>query len=325
MMESRKGLISIIQIIICIAACGVIVCKLASFSQWDEMVAEMRSFDISNIILLTAVLLLMPANILCEADRWRKILRPLHEISLSEALSGVLVGLGGALSTPNRIGDIPMRALLLPADVRNRSIILGFTGAFAMNAVVAMTGIAAIPLYIALYGSSRIITPQYITIAVIISILLIVFLFAMPSLALKISSMVKTKEGNGISDKLVKGLHTLSLFSRRQMLSIIIITLLRYIVFASQYYLILLVFNAGITLANAIATIPIIYLLSTITPMISATESITRSGYALLLFAPFGIQAPEILFATLALWIINNAIPTLAGIAVYKRRMRENL
>lgn len=316
-MNSRRITV-IAQIAAFLTAIGVIAYKTISFQDWDSMISELHNFGMKNMAYMSIVLIVMPLNLISEAIKWRRLLLPIHNISYSESIFAVLAGLSGALSTPNRIGDIPMRALLLPVQYRKRAVILGFTGSFAMNAVVAAVGIAAIPLYLMSYGGNKVISGSYIAVAVTTTVLLIVMLFSLPSLALRISALVKTKGNGNLSHKFVKALQTMSVFSRRQMLSIMAISLLRYFIFTSQYYLMLLAFNAGISPFDAMSTIPIIYLLSTITPMISATEAVTRSGYALLLFTPFNIQAPEILFATMSLWIVNNAVPTITGIGLYR-------
>ena len=106
----------------------------------------------------------------------------------------------------------------------------------------------------------------------------------------------------------------LSKMSYRKIFDLTLLSLLRYIVFFSQYTIILLVFSNQITLAGAVMVIPIVYLFTTITPTISASEAATRAGYALLLFEPLSVAAPSVVLATLILWIINNGIPICVGL-----------
>ena len=70
-----------------------------------------------------------------------------------------------------------------------------------------------------------------------------------------------------------------------------------------------------------IATLPLYYLLITVTPNVPAAEIAVRGAWAAVIFERFGsdVTAAAII-ATLLLWFINTIFPLVVGTAVKRRQ-----
>lgn len=84
-------------------------------------------------------------------------------------------------------------------------------------------------------------------------------------------------------------------------------SMMRYVVFSVQLYLMLRLLGIDISPAEALSRIPYYYLLVTITPNIPISDPAIRGSWAVIAFGPMGAVA------ALALWLINTVLPLIIG------------
>ncbi|MGQ0829785.1 MAG: hypothetical protein ACT4ON_15470, partial [Bacteroidota bacterium] len=91
------------------------------------------------------------------------------------------------------------------------------------------------------------------------------------------------------------------------------LSLLRYLIFSIQYYLMLQFFgvNAGITILFSL--IALTFFVTSVIPTFSLTEIAVRSATAVYFFSTISVDSTAIVASSLLLWIINLAIPALVG------------
>ena len=242
-----------------------------------------------------------------EALKWKVSVFGISKISVRQAVVSTFVGNVGAVITPNRLGDFPARVAYLGLNNKVEAVLLGMIGSALLSVVIVSFGLLALIQYISVSGYN-VVSRSYLFIVLSLIVLAIFLIVILPIVVKKINALeLKSRYMNSFFSELSK-------MSYRKIFDLTLLSLLRYIVFFSQYTIILLVFSNQITLAGAVMVIPIVYLFTTITPTISASEAATRAGYALLLFEPLSVAAPSVVLATLILWIINNGIPICVGL-----------
>jgi hypothetical protein len=127
-----------------------------------------------------------------------------------------------------------------------------------------------------------------------------------------------------IPERWAKYLEYTSVFGRfngEELTLNLFLSLARYIVFSAQFYLLLVIFGAGVPASQAIILIPVIYLIMTIVPSIALADLGIRGSVALFMFGLYFTRYGEadgntdiaILTATTLLWFINLIIPAILG------------
>lgn len=84
-------------------------------------------------------------------------------------------------------------------------------------------------------------------------------------------------------------------------------SMMRYMVFGVQMYLMLRLLGVEISPTEALGRIPYYYLLVTVTPNIPVSDPAIRGSWAIIAFGPMGA------IAALGLWLINTALPMVVG------------
>ena len=282
-----KPLFKAVKILLAIAAYGYLAYKLISYKDYSSMFNTWDSLDMERIGWLICAIALFPLNLFLEAGKWRFLLQDLHPITYTEAQQHVYCGMVGALVTPYRIGDYPARAMFLGnKTLLGKATVLGFVGGAAQTIVIILFGI--FPSIYYLNNNLNIIW------AFLGFILCLGVIFLAP--------------------RLIK-----QPFSFHQLFGAMGWSILRYFVFSLQLYTILLFVGTPITLLEALYSIPLYYLLVTITPNMPAADLGIRGGWAMAVFERY-TTPPLITLAVLIIYIVNTLIPTLIGsILLYRR------
>ena len=303
----RNKWLSVVQWVILAIAYFVVIYKLVTFEDYDILLSFFSHITFSQCAGIVVVLFLFPLNLLLEALKWKVSVFGISKISVRQAVVSTFVGNVGAVITPNRLGDFPARVAYLGLNNKVEAVLLGMIGSALLSVVIVSFGLLALIQYISVSGYN-VVSRSYLFIVLSLIVLAIFLIVILPIVVKKINALeLKSRYMNSFFSELSK-------MSYRKIFDLTLLSLLRYIVFFSQYTIILLVFSNQITLAGAVMVIPIVYLFTTITPTISASEAATRAGYALLLFEPLSVAAPSVVLATLILWIINNGIPICVGL-----------
>ena len=303
----RNKWLSVVQWVILAIAYFVVIYKLVIFDDYDILLSFFSHITFYQCAGIVVVLFLFPLNLLLEALKWKVSVSGISKISVRQAVVSTFVGNVGAVITPNRLGDFPARVAYLGLNNKVEAVLLGMIGSALLSVVIVSFGLLALIQYISVSGYN-VVSRSYLFIVLSLIVLAIFLIVILPFVVKKINALeLKNRYMNSFFSELSK-------MSYRKIFDLTLLSLLRYIVFFSQYTIILLVFSNQITLAGAVMVIPIVYLFTTITPTISASEAATRAGYALLLFEPLSVAAPSVVLATLILWIINNGIPICVGL-----------
>ena len=299
-----------VHIIVVIAYC-VIIFKLATYNDYNTLFEQFTSNFATNWIYLLLCILLMPCNILTESVKWQCTVWSIEKISFKKAIISTLRGQVGGIATPNKLGDIPTRALSLQDDNKASGIIMGFIAAWSLSAVIIAIGASSFIKYISIYYP-KMLNENLLSYANESWIGLIILTF------LPISSRIINTDKIK-STRIKNTIESIAQTRFRQMFSFVLLSFVRYAIFCTQLFLMFRFFDINISISQAIISIPSIYLLSTLTPTILASEAATRSNYAVFILAPFCTSIPTIALATSLLWALNCGFPIILGSLLFNK------
>lgn len=245
-----------------------------------------------------------------EAYKWKFLLKNIQCVSFFTAFKYTLTGITIGIITPNRIGEIPGRVLLLNNKAKfNESILKTSIGAFSQLMITFVFGTLAVFFTLDVYPFH--LNVVYVKIIlVLITLLLLWSYFSYPTLKIvlyKIPYIRNKKWLDGLQD-----------FTLDQLLYILFLSGLRYVFFSIQYYLILNAFGVNFNSYTDFFLIPLCFMITSVIPTVLISEIGVRGSVALLIFGVLTDNELVIVLSSVLLWLINVAIPALIGLFFIK-------
>jgi uncharacterized membrane protein YbhN (UPF0104 family) len=294
-----KYLNIIIRSLIIVATIGFLVYQLFFKKNIVELFNDLvAKTDATFFYFYLIVVLLMPLNWLLEAAKWRFLISPKEKISLFTSLKAVFAGVSISSLSPNRVGEYFGRIFVLKKTGFWQAVVMTVLGSISQTMVTFVFGTNAIFLVL---------------------IILAVFLAY-----LNIERAGRWFKS--LNSKYLKYLNVLAVYSKNDLLKVFGISLLRYFVFSTQFYLTLLAFGIDLNIFLLYAIIFSIFLLNTILPTIAIFEIGVRGSISLAVFTFFysSFKAElippdiEVVLASTIVWFTNLIVPSVIGLFFIK-------
>ena len=275
------------------------------------------------------VVILMVVNWSLEAVKWKYLIGKVEEVSFFKAFQAVLTGVSVSSFIPNRVGEFFGRVFILKTANRIEAILITVVGSMSQLLITVLAGSLGLLVFIPRYLPDDRFSHGYLYDTLVVLVIILDFLLV--TLFFKISFLAALKER--ILRKGLKGLRRFfrifAFYHNREMATVMLLSLSRYLVFTTQFYLLLVLFGIRIQYFDALVLIALIYLIMAIIPTIALTELGIRGSVALYVFGFwFGRALPMagdhnlgVLAASTILWVINLGIPALIG-AVFVFRLK---
>lgn len=305
MKKYREIIVKIVKGVILLVTYGFLIWKLSNIGHWQELKATFTDLNPLRILFFSVVLLLMPINWALETQKWQLLISKIGSLSFQTSFKAVLAGLNTGFVTPNRIGEFGGRILFLPPEQRGLGIALTLLNGFTQTLVLVLTGIAGSYFYTAWYRPNLGLSNYLLGVSVALLLFLLLY-FSIPKIGKYISNLHRAKKFQQLSNSITS-------FNELELIRILLISLLRYIVFSFQFYLMLRFFGINLTAIQAMISIPTMYLLVTLTPSIAVSEPAIRGSYAVLTLSIFSSNEIGILLSGILIWLVNFVIPMLVG------------
>ena len=259
------------------------------------------------------VFFLMFINWGLEARKWQLLLAPLEKFSFFKAFKSVLSGCSVTMLTPNRIGEYGGRIVYVQEEHRLGAIPLTILGSISQLSVTVIMG--TVGLFVFRYAQAdaalfKILPAFAANILMYISVISSVVLV---SVYLRVSIIISLISRLSFLKKFNKYLQLLNSFNRKQLLRILFLSFLRYMVFILQYLLLLKVMHVDISIFVCFWLLSIFYLVMAMAPTIGFTELPVRAAASVELLQLYSSNIIGIQAASLGIWLINLAIPAIAG------------
>lgn len=293
--------------------------NLISFSNSIKSAAKGTQFRYLIIISI----LLMPFNWGIESYKWKTLISYVERVSFVQAYKSVLTGITMSLFTPNRVGEFFGRLLTLKYAHPLKGAFLTITGSISQLLTTILMGIVAIcffiPFYFDLHDNSILISYILISVSAIMTGIFLVMMY------LNVSGISRLTRGliKPGWQKIRGYLRVMRRLKRHVLVKVLSLSILRYCIFSSQFYLLLVAFGIKIPWFESFVLISMIYFTMTVIPTIALVDLGIRGSVSVYFLSMFTGDQPgatiAILAASTSVWIINLAFPSLLGLLFINR------
>ena len=270
------------------------------------------SFTDTRVINFILVFVLMFVNWSLEALKWKISVQNVQPVSFFRSLKAIFSGVSFSVTTPNRTGEYLGRVLYMDDGNRLRVISLTILGSTSQLLVTIFFGLLG--LLILQHDIANIeLTVWAVWIknigligGAIAFIVLTVFYFRIGWLVKWIEKIPAIKKYIWLINELEKADTTL-------LMRLLSISLLRYFVFATQYFLLFRFFAVEVNWWQGFWAIAIAFFVLAITPTIELFEVVKKMYVTQEIFTIFSVNTLAIGFVTTTIWFINLVIPAAIG------------
>jgi hypothetical protein len=263
------------------------------------------------------VVLLLPLNWLLEAKKWQLAAASVEKINLSRALRGVLSGLALGFITPHAWGDYAGRIWHMKRADRHHAlagVLMSRASQMAITLVAGMPG-----LFFLLQSGEWLpdLPPAFLQVLVLLAALLLITALLRAGLWIQKLAAILGRYSWFAFLKPLEG------FSMKLSARLLLLSACRYLVFSTQFILILFLFKVDLPLESLAMGVGFVYLAKSVIPAFNFLSDLgVREFSALLFFSSFEVSAALIVLASLVLWLINILVPTIAGaFLIFKARI----
>ncbi|MBO7054765.1 MAG: flippase-like domain-containing protein [Bacteroidales bacterium] len=294
----------LLKIIVFIVVWGYVVYQFMTMEQDVTVIFTDEHFSVSIFLVVCALLFF---NWGLEARKWQLLVNRSQPISFGKAVSGVLVGLPLALITPNRIGEIGGRAIVLEKGYKD-AVFATFLGSLMQFSSTLLFGVLGVVLYLVFLPHTQAIeSASWISLCVVVVCAVVVFVCKdqrwLKFVCLRVI-------GKNFYRKLMQLIH---IYNVKDVLKTLLMSLLRYCVFSLQFMLLISMLIPELSFVELFVGITLTYLFTTIIPTSVLGEIGIRGSVAMFIFEAFTPQVAIIFQVSLLIWIINIVVPTLIG------------
>jgi uncharacterized membrane protein YbhN (UPF0104 family) len=232
-------------------------------------------------------------------------------------MTGVSVG----SFTPNRTGEYFGRVFMLKKGNHVEGVLITFISSISQLMVTLIIGLFASLYYVPNYIRIPAHLYNYIYFGMIVTIpiivfLLLVFYFNISILSTLFRRFIPSKWG-----KWQQYFGVFDWYSSKELLNVLLLSLLRYFVFSLQFYWLLMIFGLNIPFLPAIMIISVIYLAVTVIPTVALAEVGVRGSLSIYIIGKYlavsGIVVADyelmVFTAATILWIFNIVVPAISG------------
>jgi len=242
---------------------------------------------------------LVTVNFAVQIIKWRYLLTPSAKVTRGELIRSVIGGYLFVLAIPGRMGEFS-RALFIQGERKLKVMgLVAIDKLSAFSIIVLMSGLSISLLYPKVY---------YVPVMGVFSL----FILAASEPRFLITSAQKLARVLPLKDKVDLFLEGIQTLGSRRIVVLLVMSLFYFLVYSTQFYLLLLAFEQVNFRVMAIC-FPLLMLVNSLPITLGGLG--VREGAAVLFFSRFGVQEPSALGAALLLFTINILIPGLCGLA----------
>ena len=301
--KTKQFFFVLIKLSIVVGAFYFIYQKLAnndtlSFSDFTCFLKKNNVFSTKNIIFL---LFLSFFNWFFEIIKWKNLINPIKKISLKNASEQSLGALTASLFTPNRIAEYGAKAIYYPSNLRKRIMLVNLMSNLLQMSVTTILGVIGFSFYILKYDPD-LNYYKLIRFSVILITGLILFSFGIRKSRFNIK---------GFSLEKIK--HFLVDYPKSKLILGLLFSIIRYLIFSFQFYILLEIFQVNFSYINAMIIITSMYLIASIVPTIFIFDVVIKGSIAVYLFSLTGVNELIVLSIITIMWLLNFVIPSVFG------------
>ena len=266
-----------------------------------------------NYFIVVLLVLMMFLNWFLESLKWRYLILKIERVSITRSIRAIFSGITVSAFTPNRIGEYGGRVFCLEKGDRVQGVLITVIGSMAQLVITIISGSIGILLLPNLMLEFKVLLSEFFFLYPILLFLLILLNTLLITLFLNASFFSSLLSKVNFLKKYQKYNQVFSFYSSSELLEVLFYSVARYIVFTTQFFILLQLFEVDIGYINSMILIMTMLLVVSVIPTIAITEIGVRGSVAVFLFGLISSNIVGILSATFVLWIINLLLPALIG------------
>ncbi len=305
---TKKNLSIAIKIAILVLAFGFIFQKLSnnqSISDFRSLATTLAPVDVWTVGLVLFLLMLL--NWFLEALKWKYLLNRVEKISTWKAVESVFCGLTWAVFTPNRIGEFGGRVFFLSPRKRIIGVVSMSVGAIGQMVVTNVFGSLALLWFVS----------QFMDLNILVNFALTFLVATFCGFFLLFYFNIQWLDGLLSRIKFVKPFRRffsiLAKYKKADMFRVLIYCVSRYVVFTTQYYIIIHLLVPDIPIFPMLMILFILFFIQSALPSLDLLDIGVRASTATYFFAFVTDQELAIMAATACIWLVNLIIPAILG------------
>jgi hypothetical protein len=226
-------------------------------------------------------------------------MRKLQRMTFLRSVIAVLAGNAISLWMPNRAGDYIGRAVLLRPRSRVRGVLATLIGGIAQLMITLVLGMLGAVYYAhEHWGGGAYLFAVLWVLTIAFTVLLLVPYFNLNKIRFIIGRQ-------GWQHKLRRYLSIYSIYSRQDLAAVLCLSLIRYLVFSIQLFLLLLFFAVPVEPLAALPSIFLIFLVQTVVPTTALSELAVRGAASVTFLAVSDQFSGAVLAASYSIWLLN--------------------
>lgn len=291
------GFLFFAKVLILVLAYRLVSERILDASSYQLLFENLRDLKAWALPVAAALFAMTTLNWTLEVVKWKRLASRIVPISFREALKQSLSSLTVSLITPNRIGEYGAKALYFQGKERSRVLLYNFIGNFTQMGATLLFGFLGLWWVQGQVSELGLGWIPWWKMGLLLSVLLVGALIA-----------GKTK-----NDFIPRLLNKLKKTPGDFLGEIFLLSLLKYLVFAHQFYFLLLVFGVELDYLLCMSLIGISYLVASLIPGFVLFDWLVKGSVAVTVFSRFGVDDILVLSVTSLMWILNFGLPSLLG------------
>ncbi len=266
-------------------------------------------------LMVVTVMALMLVNWGIEALKWKRLMEPVEHISFIKSFKAILAGVAFSSATPNRIGEYVGRVMYLKQSSTIRAVVVTIVGNFSQ--ILATLGFGWLGLLYYNFMEPTIWSKLLLVALTLLMGLSAVFYF-------RIDLVVVIAQRISWFKKAVTYLQVIRRITQKELLQVLLLSVLRYMVFTAQYLFLLYALGAEIAIVKGFMMISLYYLVLMMVPSITIADLGIRGETSLAFIGKCTANTVGILSATAAIWFVNLIVPAVLGLVLLAFRRIRN-
>jgi len=282
--------------------------KSELLGQWLD---HLNSLSIDHYVFLILAILLLPFNIFLESQKWWVLVNTFEKHSRSKAYLSILVAVPAAIITPARLGEYFGRLMYISPENNWKAVWSNMACGISQGIANISLGLVGLTLFYLFQFelSQTVMLSSFIGAIIFLIFLLLIYynLNYLPILTKKI----------GLGKYMKKILNSMQMvydLNTRVLNKVLALATFRFLIFLTQYYLLLRFWGVEAESIYILAGISIVFMIQSVSPLPPFIDFFARGELALLILGVVIDNPLSILSAAFTLWIINLGIPALIGL-----------
>ncbi len=250
-------------------------------------------------------------NWLMETIKWKILLKRIEAVSVFKSLLSVIYGVSVGVFTPARLGEVFGRIYFLENTNRISGTFAGVIGSLFQTIPTFLFGLVSclFLLYNNKLGNMKLSTVSIFLVAA--SLLILIVYLTRDKLKLK---RVQTYLLRKLKIENISGYFDFARnYTKMELLSILLLSTLRYFTFLIQFYFVLHILSVEISAINVMFSVSAYYFILSFVPLVALADVGIRATVAIATIGLYSNNFAAIALASFLIWFVNVGIPALVG------------